>query len=290
MKTNLIQVKQNSIQAPVVSIIVPCYNDEKYIEETLDSILRQSFSSWECIIINDGSKDTTETLVLNKIKFDKRFNYIYQNNTGVCIARNNAIKKSIGQYILCLDADDLISNNFLEETVNLLDLNSSLNIATSTVNFFGRSKGVLKVVSYDLDILLAANQIVMTSLFRRVDFDKVGGFNENMKDGFEDWDFWISVLKNGGNVTCAKQAVFYYRLQNKSRNRLISFEKEKRLRYQIWNNHKELFSEYFVDPVKCFEYIKYADSMEYKIGSIILNPVRKIKFWIVFLKEKFNLI
>lgn len=290
MNSNPTQVKQHIMTAPVVSIIVPCYNDEKYIEETLDSILRQSFSSWECIIINDGSKDTTETLVLNKIKFDKRFNYIYQNNTGVCVARNNAIKTSIGEYILCLDADDLISNNFLEETVNLLELNPSLTIATSTVNFFGRSKGVLKVVSYDLDILLAANQIVITSLFRRVDFDKVGGFNENMKDGFEDWDFWISVLKNGGNVTCAKQAVFYYRLQNKSRNNLISLEKEKKLRYQMWDNHKELFSEHFVDPAKCFEYLKYANSIEYKIGSALLNPIRKIKSLIIILMEKLNLI
>lgn len=273
-----------------VSIIIPIFNAEKYLGKTIKSVKAQTFTNWQCILINDGSADRSESVVTENIKDDKRFSYIYQENSGVCAARNNAIKTSIGEYILCLDADDLISENFLEETVQVLNANPGITVATSTVKFFGRSTGTLKVVSYDIETLLAANQIVMTSLFRRVDFDKVGGFNENMKDGFEDWDFWISVLKNGGNVTCAKHAVFYYRLQNKSRNRLISLEKEKRLRYQMWENHKELFSEHFVDPAKCFEYIKYANSIEYKIGSALLNPIRKIKSLIIFLMEKLNLI
>jgi glycosyltransferase involved in cell wall biosynthesis len=117
--------------APVVSIIVPCYNDEKYIEETLNSILKQRFSSWECIIINDGSTDQTEGVILKGICHDNRFKYIYQENTGVCIARNNAIKVANGEYILCLDADDLISENFLSETVDLLDSNPNITVATS---------------------------------------------------------------------------------------------------------------------------------------------------------------
>lgn len=271
-----------------VSIIIPCYNSEKYLLETIKCVLSQKFNSWECILINDGSKDQTEDVILKGISHDNRFKYIYQENTGVCVARNNAINTSFGEYILCLDADDLISENFLEETVKILESDPNIKIATSTVNYFGRSKGTLQVVSYDLAMLLASNQLVVTSLFRKSDFERIGGFNENMKEGLEDWDFWISVLKNGGNVKCANQAVFYYRLQNVSRNNQISLEKEKRLRYQMWNNHKELFSEHFVDPTKCFEYIKYANSIEYKLGCFLLKPVRKIKFWIVFFKEKFN--
>lgn len=273
-----------------VSIIIPIYNSEKYIYETLDSVKKQTYLNWECILINDGSSDNSEGVFFKIIKGDDRFRYINQDNLGVCIARNNAVKNSVGEYILCLDADDLISENFLEETVKVLDSDLSLKVVTSTVKYFGRSKGNLKPISFDIATLLASNQLVVTSLFRRVDFDRVGGFDEKMKEGLEDWDFWISLLKDGGNVKCANQAVFYYRLQNVSRNRQITIEKEKRLRYQMWNNHKELFSEHFVDPTKCFEYLKYANSIEYKIGSILLNPVRKIKFWIVYLKEKFNLI
>lgn len=272
-----------------VSVIIPIYNAEKYLADTIYSVKKQTFPNWDCILINDGSSDNSEDIALKTIKGDNRFRYINQENLGVCVARNNAIKESVGNYILCLDADDLISGNFLEETVKVLDSDSDIKVVTSVVNYFGRSKGLLKVLSYDIATLLASNQLVVTSLFRRADFDRVGGFNVNMSDGLEDWDFWISVLKNGGNVKCADQAVFFYRLQNVSRNSQISLDKEKRLRYQMWNNHKELFSEYFVDPMKCFEYTKYANSIEYKIGRIILNPVRKIKFWIVFLNEKFNL-
>lgn len=271
-----------------ISIIIPCYNSDKYILETINCVLSQTFLFWECILINDGSSDRTEDIILAYIKRDDRFKYIYQENSGVCIARNNAIKYSQGEYVLCLDAGDLISDNFLQETTCLLDRNPDLTVATSVVMFFGRSKGVLNVVSYDLNVLLAENQLVITSLFRRSDFDRVGGFNENMKEGFEDWDFWISILKNNGLVECASGAVFKYRLLNSSRNRQITLEKEKRLRNQIWENHKELFSKYFVDPTACFEYKRYANSIEYKVGIFLLSPIRKITYWILYLKEKLN--
>lgn len=272
-----------------VSIIIPCYNSEKYILETINCVLSQTFFEWECILINDGSVDDTEKIILPILSKDNRFKYIFQENTGVCVARNNAIKFSTGDYILCLDADDLISENFLEETVRLLNRNPKISVATSIVKFFGRSKGVLKVVSYNIEVLLAENQLVVTSLFRRADFDRVGGFNENMKEGLEDWDFWISVLKNGGTVECATKAVFYYRLQNVSRNSQISIEKEKRLREQMWKNHKELFSEYFVSPTSNFEYKRIANSIEYKVGSIFLIPIRIMKLWLDYLNEKLNL-
>lgn len=267
-----------------VSIIIPCYNQAIYLVETLVSVIEQTYINWECIIINDGSTDNSEEVILQYIKDDTRFKYINQKNSGVCIARNNAIKQSLGEYILCLDGDDLISENYLDETVKILDSKPEVKVATSIVRYFGRSKGFLKVVSYDLATLLAQNQLVITSLFRRSDFDRVGGFNINMKEGLEDWDFWISVLKKGGEVQCAKQALFYYRLQNVSRNSQITTEKEKKLRYQMWQNHKELFSEYFVEPTKCFEYIRCADSIEYKVGSIIIKPVRKLKFWFSYFK------
>ncbi len=271
-----------------VSIIIPCYNAAKYLTETINSVKQQTFTNWECILINDGSSDNSDIIALESIKDDKRFKYIFQENTGVCIARNNAIRATVGEYILCLDADDLISENFLEETVKLLDSNPNLSIATSVVKFFGRSSGILNVVSYDLATVLAENQLVITSLFRRTDFDKVGGFNSNMKEGFEDWDFWISILKNGGTVQCASEATFFYRLLNVSRNSGISYDKEKKLRSQMWKNHQELFSEYFVDPLACFEYKRVANSIEYKVGNILLWPIRKIKLWVVYLNEKLN--
>ncbi|WP_432222939.1 glycosyltransferase family 2 protein [Flavobacterium sp. TMP13] len=273
---------------PTVSLIIPCYNNEKYIKKTLTSVKEQTYSSWECIIINDGSTDNSEETILNYIEGDPRFTYKYQENQGVCTARNSAIKNfSKGKYILCLDGDDLISKNFIDETVEILESNTNVIIATSKIQFFGRSRGNFKVASYDMATLLAENQLVITSLFRKDDFDKVGGFNNNMSEGLEDWDFWISILKNNpsGQIKNAPNACFYYRLLNVSRNNQITEDKEKRLRYQLWENHKELFSLYFVDPTKSFEFRKYSNSIEYKLGKIILAPVRKLKFHFVSFNE-----
>lgn len=257
-----------------VSIIVPVYNAEKYLAETIDSIKNQTFASWDCILLNDGSSDKSESVALKNIKNDSRFRYIYQENTGVCVARNNAIKLSQGEYVLCLDADDLISENFLDETIKVLESDPTIKIASSKVNYFGRKKGTMKVVSYDMNTLLAANQIVVTSLFCKEDFNRIGGFNENMKNGLEDWDFWISLLKGGGRIECAQNATFYYRLIKKSRNANVSGEKIKQLRHQLWLNHKELFSQYFVNPTDCFEYLSLRESPEYKVGIILLRPIR----------------
>ncbi|MEN6568921.1 MAG: glycosyltransferase family 2 protein [Rikenellaceae bacterium] len=266
------------LKSVLVSIIIPCYNQARYLIKTINSVFNQSYQNWECIIINDGSTDNTKEIALDLTKRDKRVHFINQVNQGVCVARNNAIKKSKGKYILCLDADDLISPNFLVETVKLLEENDDIKVATSTVYFFGRRKGKLVPKSYSLEILLAQNQLVITSLFRRSDFNRIGGFSNSMSEGFEDWDFWIRMIKDGGKIECAEDAIFYYRLLRSSRNSNIDNDKESRLRFKLWDNHKELYSKYFVNPKDTFEYLKVANSKEFKIGKIILKPIRMFKW------------
>lgn len=266
------------MNSSLVSIIVPCYNQAKYLTATIKSVINQIYQNWECIIINDGSTDNTDQVASELCNKDQRITLISQENTGVCTARNNAIMGSNGKYILCLDADDLISPNFLVETVNLLEQDNDIKVATSNVYFFGRRKGKLVPKSYSLEILLAQNQLVITSLFRRSDFNRVGGFSNSMSEGFEDWDFWIRMIKDGGQIKCAEDAVFYYRLLRSSRNSNIDVEKESRLRFKLWDNHKELYSKYFVNPRDTFEYAKIAQSKEFKIGKIILKPLRIFKW------------
>ncbi len=266
-------------QKSKVSIVIPYYNALKYIEETIDSVSNQTYHNWECIILNDGSPDDGEAVILNKIKSNDKFQYYRQKNTGVCEARNNAMQHAKGEYILFLDADDLLSPNFLEETVKFLDNDASISVVTSIVKLFGGRKKVLQVTSYDLPTIIGDNKIVVTSLFRKADFDAVGGFNLNMKDGYEDWDFWIGILKRGGKVVCAEKAIFYYRYLQNSRNNAIDTKKEQQLRKQMWENHKEVFSQYYIDPSLYFEYKRYANSIDYKIGYIIVNPLRKMTLW-----------
>lgn len=274
------------MMVPAVSVIVPCFNAEEFLEETIESVFAQTFKNWELILVNDGSNDKTEVICRKYLSLTTKIKYVYQSNSGVCEARNNGISQAIGEYILCLDADDLISPNFLEETIALFYKNPNLAVATSLVKFFGRSKGILKVVSYSLDVLLAENQLVITSLFKRKALYSFSGFNTNMNEGFEDWDFWISILKSGGEVECAENATFYYRLLNASRNRDITYQKEQRLRRQLWENHKELFALHFVNPVNSFEYKRLFKSPEYRVGKIIVTPIRVLLEIYMSIKSK----
>ena len=91
-----------------VSIIVPCFKQAMYLPETLDSVLLQTYSNWECIIVNDGSPDNTDEVVERYVNQDTRFKYVKQQNRGLSTARNIGIERSRGEYILPLDADFVI--------------------------------------------------------------------------------------------------------------------------------------------------------------------------------------
>ena len=125
-----------------------------------------------------------------------------------------------------------------------------------------------------MEKLLAKNLFVISSMFRRVDYDKTRGFNTNMKEGFEDWDFWLFLLAEGGTVQHIDKTCFYYRLHKDSRNNLLNDEMLTKLRYQIYDNHAELFHQHLFNPTDSFEYELKKNSMEYKLGRLILKPFR----------------
>ena len=99
----------------IVSIIIPCYNHAQYLDVTLSSVINQTFSNWECIIVNNGSEDDTKIIAAKWCEKDSRFKYVEQENKGVSAARNKGIRISKGEFILPLDADDYIVETFLEK-------------------------------------------------------------------------------------------------------------------------------------------------------------------------------
>src|SRR6188508_2038149 len=103
----------------LISIIVPCYNVGPFLGETLESVLAQTYSNWECIIVNDGSPDNTHDVAIEWEKKDKRFVYLKLENGGVERARNKGIERATGEFILPLDGDDTLHPTFLEKTLNV---------------------------------------------------------------------------------------------------------------------------------------------------------------------------
>lgn len=260
---------------PLISVIVPCYNDGKYINECLNSIHNQNYKNYEIIVINDGSTNTLTNEIINNISHPN-IRVLQTENQGPSKARNQAIKESKGKYILPLDSDNKIGKSFIKEAIEILETKSKIKIVNCNLRLFGAKKGIIKFEPYSIQKLLCKNLIECASVYRRKDYNNTKGYNPNMRETFEDWDFWLSLLEEGGDVYTINRPEVYYRVKKESRNSSVSHEQFKRLRSQIYTNHKHLYSKHFFDPLMSFEYELIEQSKEYKLGKFLLKPIRAI--------------
>lgn len=228
----------------LVSIIVPCYLKDKYLAETLDSILAQTYTHWECIIVNDGSPDDTETIAKRYCNKNSKFHYLNQQNSGLSISRNNGIKASSGEFILPLDADDMIGNTYLEKAIKHFNNYPYTKLVYCKAKKFGIENCDWELPSYSYDTILWSNCIFCTSMYRRIDYDKTPGYNSNMKYGLEDWDFWLSLLKKGDTVFQIDETLFYYRTTHDSMIKKIS-NNTSMMHRQLVINHPDVYSVFF---------------------------------------------
>ena len=179
----------------LVSVVLTCYNQEQYLAEALDSVLNQTYPYWECVILNDGSTDGSEEVAKRYVSRDKRFLYVYQSNQGVVAARNNAVKISKGDYILPLDGDDIISPNYIKLATDVLDKNKDVILVCCNVEKFGMESGPFILPEVNTRNILRGGCCVSSSMYRRVIFESVGGYKEEMSDGLEDWEIGGFVMR-----------------------------------------------------------------------------------------------
>lgn len=212
---------------PLVSIIVPCYNQAQYLDEALQSVLGQTYHYWQCIIVNDGSPDNTEEVAEKWVKQDSRFIYLYKENGGVSSARNLGINYAKGRFILPLDSDDKIGKNYIESAIKLFDQEDDLKLVYSKAELFGERTGVWNLPEFSLFGLAKFNMIFCSAIFKKLDWELVGGYDVNMIYGIEDWEFWIAVLKGGGKVKCLDTVEFFYRIKSESRQTQLDIKKSK---------------------------------------------------------------
>lgn len=272
------KIDKKSNNNPKVSIIIPSYNQEKYLSETLNSVLAQSFKDWECLIVNDGSVDNTEEIAKIYCKKDGRFKYIRQENQGPSVARNNGIKNSVGEFILPLDSDDLISKDYLSEAMKVFAENPKIKLVYCEAEFFGEKKGKWDLPEYSYERLLFENMIFCSAFYRRSDYDKTDGYNGNMKYGFEDWDFWLSFLRRDDAVYRIPKILFYYRIKNNSRDvEANKNENIKKAHKQIYENHKNLY-ENIINPIFS-EYKIKKNNLEIKNLKIEIHHIKSSIFW-----------
>ncbi len=258
-----------------VSVIIPCHNDGKFLQEAVDSVLQQPWQNLEVIIMDDGSTDK-ETLHLLQSINHGRVQVFFNPPKGVSATRNEAIAKATGTYILPLDADDKLGVRFLKQAVDVLENNPDIKLVAGKIKMFGRRSGIKPMPPFTFETLLARNTFAVTSLFRKKDFLQTNGFNINMKSGFEDWDFWISLLENGGEVAILPVVAVNYRVKKRSRNSSLTSQHFQKLRRQLYDNHREAYARHFIDPLETFEYELLLNSREYQLGKKLLKPVRSL--------------
>ena len=206
-----------------VSIIIPCYNQAKYLEETLYSILNQTYSNWECLIVNDGSSDETEQIAKQFTARDKRFNYFFKENGGLSSARNFGLNKSTGTYIQFLDSDDFIDNAKLELSINELNKpeNTDKKLAISNFRMFVNDINnssepycVLKSEFFNFESILYKWEEEFTIPIHCGFFDaslfQTLRFNENLK-AKEDWVMWVQLFQSNLKTVFINQPLALYR-------------------------------------------------------------------------------
>ncbi|NDV69035.1 glycosyltransferase family A protein [Dysgonomonas sp. 25] len=271
---------------PLVSIIVPCYNQAPYLDEALQSVLDQEYSNWECIIVNDGSADNSEEVALKWVEKNKRFKYFYKENSGVSATRNFAFNQSEGKYILPLDGDDKISQSYISEAVDIFEKDADVKIIYCNTIFFGVKEGKHISPEYKFENMFLKNPITNSSMFRR-DVFPPSGYNENMRDGLEDWDFWLSIIDDKTKVVKLNDFHLYYRIKEISRSTLVDREKNEKLLIQLFRNHQEKYLRYF-NPLRDHieadqfkrEVIWLKEQPQWRIGSIVYKPFELIgKAW-----------
>jgi glycosyltransferase involved in cell wall biosynthesis len=228
---------------PKVSIIVPCYNQAQYLDEALQSVFDQTYQDWECIIVNDGSPDNTETIAQNWCKKDARYTYLYKENGGLSSARNFGIQHAIGTYILPLDADDKIGIDYLALAIHSFQEDSSLKVAYCKAEKFGNEQGLWHLQPFSLQAMAMQNMIFCSAFFRKIDWERVQGYDEKMIYGWEDWEFWIAILKDGGNVKCIDKVGFYYRMKPNSMIQTLDKVKKDMLLNYMSIKHASFFVE-----------------------------------------------
>lgn len=196
---------------PVISIIIPCYNHAETLAETIQSVLASDFERWEAIIVNDGSTDQSDETGKHCASLDTRIKYISQENAGPAAARNHAIRLSRGKYILPLDADDLIHPAYIGRAVEYLEQHEECAVYYCKGEFFGGKEGPFQVYWRDYRSMLVNNSIFSSCVYRRRDFDRVGGYDESMRISYEDWEFNIRLLYHNDIVFQSPEVMFYYR-------------------------------------------------------------------------------
>ncbi|PRP66996.1 glycosyltransferase family 2 protein [Nonlabens agnitus] len=269
-----------------ITAIIPCYNDGAFIMEAVNSLLNQTLSPEKILIVDDGSGVTTKK-VLAAIDHPA-IEIIHQANKGVSSARNRGVEQATTEWILTLDADDYYEVDFVEKALDLINKNSNISIITSYYRKFDKSNNVNDIIEPaggSVRNFLVRNNGVASTLFKKECWKVVNGYDVEFDRGYEDWDFWISVLSKGYKMHVIPQVLFNYRVKAFSRDQDALRHYDEFLRRKLYHKHRDVYLEHIDDVIlqliktnASFKktIVKRENSLDYRWGKSMLAPLRWI--------------
>ncbi len=258
-------MQQNKKLQEKITIIVPIYNVEKYLEECIKSIISQTYNNLEILLIDDGSTDDSAKICIKFEKQDKRIKYIYQNNSGVSVARNIGIKLAKGKYIAFVDGDDSLEQDMISSLYNLI-INCQYPLVmcghylydshqkqeqyifskSEMIDTNKRKKEILTKINYSLGVpwgkLYKKNFLIDNKIF----------FKENLKR-MQDTIFNLEVFELCGKFMYLKKPLYNYRFSQNSAcnkfspdfddtsNKVLQSLKEYLQKYNLWEDYKYIY-------------------------------------------------
>lgn len=182
---------------PSVGVVITAFNQGEMVTEAVASVLVQTQRVDEIVVVDDGSTDPKSLAALARLDHTP-IRVHRQANAGVSAARNAGIGLLSSEYVAVLDGDDAWDPTFVEATTALLDASPQTVAASSWLEMFGVANGVVQPTGGTLVDFLPRNASPASAVFRRADWTRSGGYDESMTEGFEDWDFFLRLLRRAG--------------------------------------------------------------------------------------------
>ncbi len=226
---------------PKISVVIPCYNQGIFLTEAIKSVLDQTYSDFEIVVVDDGSTDSETLSIIDRID-NPIIKVLRTSNGGLSMARNRGIAASTGAIILPLDADDLIAPTYLEKGAAVIAGDSGVGVVYSMADKFGTVSGLWHLPEFSPNLLLKENMVFCSAMFYRESWQRVGGYNPNMKHGWEDWDFWLSFCELGIRFVRIPEILFHYRVRESSMTVAMGYGQKLCMMSRLILNHPRYYA------------------------------------------------
>lgn len=223
-----------------VTIGIPCFNYAHYLPQALDSALAQTYPNVEVIVIDDCSTDNTEELMRTKYPHVKYIKHSF--NKGLSASRNTGLQNGTGDYFMFLDADDWIDKDLVDLSVQWFKTKNVDIVGVYQQEFGDRHEVHHFHPNPTHEDFLNGNKINCSSMFKRRVYETIGGYDERLKKGYEDWQYWLRATKAGFTVATIPLALFHYRIHKDS---MIAGLIKKDLRDETFQEMKDSIPEIF---------------------------------------------